>query len=196
MADATGRSFSSPAGFSVTVPAGWASGPADLGLRIVADPAVPEAGLYDKSGVHRGADWEFLTVVTANPAGATDLSGVDAGLYTETPGTLSDASPVSAYTLHGQQHPGQRRAEGGGQRHERQPARPRLTLSGATGQVLIQSDSGQIVQSLEPGTYLLTVSQEAGAGGYRLTTAFTQTSRAFCPAVRPVRGPPRSRWGT
>ena len=54
VADATGRDFSSPAGFSVTVPAGWASGPAYLGLRIVADPAVPEAGLYDKSGVHRG----------------------------------------------------------------------------------------------------------------------------------------------
>ena len=67
VAGATGRSFSSPAGFSVTVPAGWASGPADLGLRIVADPAVPEAGLYDKSGVHRGSDWEFLTVVTGQP---------------------------------------------------------------------------------------------------------------------------------
>ena len=41
---------------------------------------------------------------------------------------------------------------------------PRLTLSGPTGQVLIQSDSGQIVQSLEPGTYLLAVSRAAGAG--------------------------------
>ena len=58
---------------------------------------------------------------------------------------------------------------------------PRLTLSGATGQVLIQSDSGQIVQSLQPGTYLLTVSQAGGRGGYRLTTAFTQTSLPFAP---------------
>ena len=32
-------------------------GTGDLGLRIVADPTVPEAGLYDKSGVHRGSDW-------------------------------------------------------------------------------------------------------------------------------------------
>ena len=53
---------------------------------------------------------------------------------------------------------------------------PRLTLSGPTGQMLIQSDSGQIVQSLQPGTYLLTVSQVLGAGDYRLTTSFTQTS--------------------
>ena len=75
--DATGRDFSSPAGFSVTLPAGQPSGPAYIGLRIVADPAVPEAGLYDKSGVHRGSDWEPLTVVTAAPAGATDLSQVD-----------------------------------------------------------------------------------------------------------------------
>ena len=65
--DATGRDFSSPAGFSVTLPAGQPSGPAYLGLRIVADPAVPEAGLYDKSGVHRGSDWEPLTVVTRAP---------------------------------------------------------------------------------------------------------------------------------
>ena len=41
---------------------------------------------------------------------------------------------------------------------------PRLTLSWATGQVLIQSDSDQIVQFLEPGVYLLTVSPEAGSG--------------------------------
>ena len=58
---------------------------------------------------------------------------------------------------------------------------PRLTLSGPTGQMLIQSDSGQIVQFLQPGTYLLTVSAQAGAGAYRLTTAFTQTSLPYAP---------------
>ena len=47
--------------------------------------------------------------------------------------------------------------------------------------MLIQSDSGQIVQSLATGTYLLTVSREPGAGSYRLTTAFTQTSLPFAP---------------
>jgi hypothetical protein len=86
--DATGRDFSSPPGFSVTLPAGQTSGPAYIGLRIVADPQVPEAGLYDKSGVHRGSDWEPLTIVTAGPAGATDLSQVDPGLFTEIDGSL------------------------------------------------------------------------------------------------------------
>ena len=47
--------------------------------------------------------------------------------------------------------------------------------------MLIQSDSGQIVQSLQPGTYFLTVSEQAGAGAYRLTTAFTQTSLPYAP---------------
>ena len=180
--DATGRSFSSPAGFHVTVPAGWPSGPADLGLRIVADLAVPEAGIYDKSGVHRGLDWEFLTVVTANQAGATNLSAVDAGLFTESAGTLTAASPVSAYslTVSSTLGNGELKAEVSTTSGD---LLPRLTLSGATGQVLIQSDSGEIVQSLQPGTYLLTVSQATGAGGYRLTTAFTETSLPFAPLI-------------
>ena len=173
VADATGRSFSSPAGFTVKVPAGWAAGPADLGLRIVADPAVPEAGLYDKSGVHRGSDWEFLTVVTANPGGSADLSAIGAGLNTETLGTLTNASPVTAYTfaVSSALGIGEIKAEVSSTSGTLEP---RLTLSGATGQVLIQSDSGLIVQSLQPGTYLLSVSEAAGNGGYRLTTAFAQ----------------------
>ena len=173
VADATGRSFSSPAGFTVTVPAGWVSGPADLGLRIVADPAVPEAGLNDKSGVHRGADWEFLTVVTANPGRSADLSAVSAGLYTETFGTLTTANPLSAYTftVSSALGIGEIKAEASATSGN---LLPRLTLSGATGQLLVQSDSGLIVQALEPGTYLLSVSDAAGSGGYRLTTAYTQ----------------------
>jgi hypothetical protein len=78
--NANGRGFSTPSGFSVTLPQGLASGNAFLGLRIVSDPGVPDSGLYDKSAVHRGADWENLTLVTRATAGATDLSKVDAGL--------------------------------------------------------------------------------------------------------------------
>ncbi len=180
VAGATGRDFSSPAGFRVTLPSGWAPGPADLGLRIIPDPQVPEAGLYDKSSVHRGSDWGPLTYVTRAAAGATNLTAVSAGLNTEATGTLSSASPVTAYTftLSGTLGDGELKAEVSAASGD---LLPRLTLSGATGQVLIQSDSGQIVQSLEPGTYLLTVSQVAGAGGYRLTTAFTQTSLPFAP---------------
>jgi hypothetical protein len=175
---AGGRSFSSPEGFSVTVPAGSLPGHADLGLRIVADPVVPEAGLFDKSGVHRGADWEPLTVVTAAAAGTTDLSAVNGALYTETAGTVSDASPVSvrSFTVTAAQGVGEFKAE---IQSTSGTLVPRLTLSGSSGQVLFQSDSDRIVQSLVPGLYLLTVSGQSGAGSFRLTTSFTQTTSPF-----------------
>ena len=181
VADATGRSFSSPAGFSVTLPAGWASGPADLGLRIVADPAVPEAGLYDKSGVHRGSDWEPLTVVTRQP-GRRDrpVRGRRRSVHRNhrdadrrEPGGRVHRSPSAARLGNGELKAEVSTTSG--------DLLPRLTLSAATGQVLIQSDSGADRPVAEPGTYLLTVSQAAGAGGYRLTTAFTQTSLPFAP---------------
>src|SRR5262249_28349010 len=54
--DATSHRFSSPVGFSVTVPAGQASGPLFVGLQILPDSSLPDAGLPDKSGVHRGVD--------------------------------------------------------------------------------------------------------------------------------------------
>ena len=47
LVDVPGREFSAPAGFSVTLPAGLPSGPLFVGLRIIPDPAVPEAGQYD-----------------------------------------------------------------------------------------------------------------------------------------------------
>ena len=162
------------------MPAGWVSGPADLGLRILADPSVPEAGVYDKSGVHRGADWESLTVVTANSADSTDLSSVESGLYTKTIGTLSSTNPVSVYSFSVSSPSGDGELEADVSATSG-TLLPRLTLSGATGQVLIQSDSGQIVQQLVPGTYLLAVSEEAGVGGYRLTTSFTATTVPFAP---------------
>ena len=49
-------------------------------------PLVPEAGVYDKSSVHRGSDWEPLTVVTRATAGATDLSGLTAVCTRKSPG--------------------------------------------------------------------------------------------------------------
>ncbi len=178
VAGPNGHDFSSPAGFSVTVPAGQASGADFIGLRIVADPTVPEAGLYDKSGVHRGVDWEPLTVVTESPAGTTDLSQVDANLRTESTGSAGP-NQVGTYSLTVGS------ALGTGELTAEVVAAgtlaPRLSLLGATGQVLIQSDSGRIVESLEPGSYLVTVSAQSGAGAYRLTTAFVQTSLPFAP---------------
>jgi hypothetical protein len=170
--DAAGHSFSSPPGFAVTLPATRPSGPAFLGLRIVVDPNVPEAGLYDKSGVHRGIDWQPLTIETPAPAGAIDLSRVDAGLFTEIHGTLGPSHPVDAwsFTVGEAQGLGELKAElavpGGA-------PQPVLTLSGPAGDVLIQSASGSIVQPLQAGTYLLTATAKAGASSYRLTTSFT-----------------------
>ncbi len=174
IAGATGLAFSSPPGFSVTVPSGQPSGPAYIGLRIVADPAVPEAGLYDKSGVHRGSDWEPLTVVTHVSVGATDLSQVDPGLDTETLSTLG-VGQVDAwsFTVSSSMGDGELKVEIA---TTRGTLLPRLTLSGASGQVLVQSDDNPIVQFLQPGTYVLSVAQVQGAGAFRLTTAFTQTS--------------------
>jgi hypothetical protein len=140
---------------------------------------VTDAGLDDKSGVHRGTDWEPLTIVTRAGARATDLSSVDGGLNTEITGSLT-AGQVNtwSFTVSGTQGNGELKAE---VTATSGTLLPRLTLLGATGQILVQSDGGQIVQYLEPGAYVLTVSQADGAGGYRLTTAFTQTTEPFTP---------------
>ncbi len=180
VAGATGRDFSSPAGFSVTVPAGWPSGQAVVGLQIVADPGVPEAGLYDKSGVHRGSDWEFLTVVTANSSGSPNLSAIDPSINTESRGSLTSLAPVAVYTFTVSSGLGIGQFEAEVSAATGNIA-SRLTLSDMTGTVLVQSDSGQIVESLVPGTYLLSVSQMSGAGTYRLTTSFVQTANPFAP---------------
>jgi hypothetical protein len=178
--DATGRHFSSPAGFGVTVPAGLPSGSFFVGLRIIPDPAVVDASSSDKSGVHAGADFEPLTLVTPVPAGETDLSLVDGNLRTGTDGTLltPDQSDTFSFTVSSGLGSGRLTAEvaatGG-------TLFPRLTLSGPGGQMLIQSDSGRILQHLQPGTYSVAVSAEAGVGTYRLTTDFTQASLPVAP---------------
>ena len=109
----------------------------------------------------------------------TDLSQVDAGLFTEITGTLGpDQVSTWSFAVSNTLGNGELKAEVAATSGT---LLPRLTLSGPTGQMLIQSDSGQIVQSLQPGTYFLTVSVQAGAGAYRLTTAFTQTSLPYAP---------------
>src|SRR6516165_11905042 len=80
-----GQTFS-PGGFTVQLPdlahataAGLpASGPVYLGLRI--DPAgkVPELNRHDQSGVHAGADWQALTVVTPVTASGSNHSPASA----------------------------------------------------------------------------------------------------------------------
>jgi hypothetical protein len=58
---------------------------------------------------------------------------------------------------------------------------PRLTLSGPAEQLLIQSDSGRIVQHLLPGDYSVSVSAQAGLGEYQLTARFTNAEAPLTP---------------
>ncbi len=168
--NATGRTFASPAHFSVQIPSSRAAGPAVLGLRIL--PGGPDAGVLDKGGVHRGSDFEPLTIVTLASPGATDLSAVDASLRTAVTGSLSSAAEVDTYSFS---------VVGNGILTAAVTAtnialRPRLTLAGPSGEMLIQSDSGRLVHHLVPGDYTLVVSAQSGTGGYRLRTAFAEAS--------------------
>ena len=178
--DATMQRFTSPVGFGVTVPAGWPSGEFFVGLRILPDPAVPDASSSDKSGVHAGTDFEPLTVVTPVPAGTTDLSQADPSLRTGMDGTLlpSDQPRTFSLTVTSALGSGRLTAEA---EATSGTLVPRLTLSGPGGQMLIQSDGGRILQHLEPGTYTLTVSAAAGAGTYRLSTDFTPATLPDAP---------------
>jgi hypothetical protein len=177
VAGSNGRDFSSPSGFEVTLPAGRPTGPAYLGIRIIPERVIFDSGRTDKSGVHRGLDWAPLTVVSRVGPGVTDLSQSDPGLFTEVDGMLA-AGQTSTRTI------AVSSALGNGEFQVEVATtsgslQPRLSLSGPTGQLLIQSDDGQFVQYLGPGVYVLSVAQTAGAGGYRLTTKFSQTTAPF-----------------
>ena len=185
--DTTGRAFSSPASFAVTIPPGQPSGPLFVGLRIVPDPMVGDASTSDKFAVHRGEDWDRLTVVIPAPAGATDLSAVDPFLNTQATGTLAGPGQVDSYTFTITDPftiPTPNPALGDGRFTAvvtpTGPVAPRLTLIGADG-LLIQSDSGKIVQTLRSGDYTLTVEARSGAGDYQLTTEFVSSNRPFDP---------------
>jgi uncharacterized repeat protein (TIGR01451 family) len=159
------------------------SGPVYLGLLLTPNDPTTDGGQFDKSGVHRGSDWESLTIVTPAPAGTTNLSSVDPNLNTRVRDTLAGPGQTKVYTVTvtAAQGPGRLTAlvtpTGGS------TLVPRLTLSGLAGQVLIQSDDGSIVQHLQPGTYILTVSARSGAGGYQLISEFGQAS----PPLQPIR---------
>jgi hypothetical protein len=171
--DPSGRSFSTPAGFSVTLPAVLTSGPTYIGLNIIPDPLVSETDLPDNTSVERGADFESLTIVALAAPGVTDLSAVDPGLFAGVNGDVTSPSQTDTYTftVTQTQSPGQFTAELAAIAGS--SLVPRLTLLDGQGNLLIQSDSGQIVQHLLPGDYELTVSaQTIGTGAYRLSTAF------------------------
>jgi hypothetical protein len=156
-----------------------ASGPVYVGLRIDPAGAVPELDSHDQSGVHRGEDWETLTVLAPVPAGVTNLSQADPSLDTRADGTLLTPGQADRYTftVTGFQGSGRLMAAVAPTAGTLVPL---LTLAGPDGEVLIQS-GGQIVQHLQPGRYTLTVSARSGMGAYRLTSEFVQASPPFDP---------------
>jgi hypothetical protein len=117
---------------------------------------------------------------TAHVLSQLHLASVSVALPTLTSGTIHHANQVDTYsfTISSVQGEGNLTADvaapGG-------TLLPRLTLSGPQGEVLIQSDSGRIVLHLQPGTYSLSVSSQAGTGSYRLTASFTPAGAPLAP---------------
>jgi hypothetical protein len=145
------------------------SGPVYVGLLLTPNDPTKDRGLFDKSGVHRGADWETVTIVTPVPQGVTVLSSVDANLNTRVSGMLPDPAGVDTYEF--AMRPSGRfsvqvTATAGS------TLVPRLTLLGPHGHMLIQSDDGAIVQHLVGEVYTLIVSARSGTGSYQLTSEF------------------------
>ncbi len=157
------------------------SGPAYLGLRIDPTGGVPELNPFEQSGVHRGSDWEALTIVTPVTARGTNYVPASADL-------LADPNSRVGGTLTAGENWYQLRVSDPGRLTAQvAPAGgsslvPRLTLAGAEGQVLIQSDGGTIAQHVQPGSYFLAVSAQAGTGRYQLTSEFVPAS----PPLKPV----------
>jgi hypothetical protein len=155
------------------------SGPVYLGLRIDPTGVVPELNPHAQSGVHAGEDWQAVTVVTPftfrginhSPANAEVLGDPNSrvnGMLAEgqsdwyqitvsTSGLLTATVTAPAGSL----------------------LAPRLTLAGPSGQVLIQSDDGSLLQHLPPGTYEVAVSARSGAGRYQLTVESIPASAPF-----------------
>jgi hypothetical protein len=156
------------------------SGPVYLGLRIDPAGAVPELNHYDQSGVHRGADWERLTVVTPVTASGGNHTLAGADVLTDPNSRVSGALTAGETEWYQLTVPANARltvrvtaATG--------TLAPLLTLAGPDGQVLVQSDSG-IVQYLPPGSYALSISAVSGAGAYRLTSEYVEANSPLGPA--------------
>jgi hypothetical protein len=167
-----------------TAPASFSpSGPVYIGLVIKPTDPTADSGKADKSGVHRGEDWEGLTILTPGPSGTTDLSFVDPGLNTRISGMLPGATQSwSLIVTQGGRFAAQFTTTSG-------DLIPRLTLSGPGG-LLIQSDSGSLDQYLTAGTFTLAESTLTGTGSFQLTTEFVVAGAPFAalPASSKVYG--------
>jgi hypothetical protein len=147
-----------------------ASGPEYLGLQIVPAKGETELNPHDQSGVHEGEDWQPLTVVTrvkANGSNHTPASPQVLGdLNSEVSGALS-AGQTDWYQLKVTENVSLTATVTG---PSGSTFRPRLSLTDSTGQFLFPQDSvSSLVDHLAPGTYMVAVSADSGAGRYQLT---------------------------
>jgi hypothetical protein len=192
-----GQAFSS-GNFTVTLPelptataAGLpVSGPVDVGLRIDPAGAVTELNPYDQSSVHRGEDWETLTIVTPVVASGNNQSPATADVLNDPNSRASEVLNSGQSNWFQVTIPATGRLMAAVTASSGNPLIPRLTLAEPGGQVLIQSDSA-IVQHLPPGTYELSVSAVSGAGAYRLTSEFVQATEPFSPSNPTIFGSPQ-----
>ncbi len=162
----------SPENFSST------SGPLFVGLVITPNNPAQDAGTVDKSGVHRGEDWESLTIVTptVDTGGNNNLTDAivlgDINLNNRVDGVLTAGLP-DFYELEvgvpGLLQVSVAATDGS-------TFVPRLTLLGSNGEELYQSDQGSIDQQLFLGSYFLEVSGGSTVGAYRLVTTFEPTN--------------------
>jgi hypothetical protein len=180
-----GQEFA-PGGFTVTLPdlasataSGLpVSGPVYLGLRI--DPAgkVPELNRHDQSGVHAGADWQALTVVTPITASGSNHSLTSAQALADLNSRVSGVLATGQTDWYQLTVPADGRLTATVTAPAGSSLVPRLTLASSGGQVLIQSD-GSLAQHLPPGIYEVAVSAGSGSGRYQLTVVAVQTNAPF-----------------
>jgi hypothetical protein len=186
---AAGAEWSTPAGgLAVTLPAGLGaitSGPVYIGLRIVSSDPSRDSGTFDKGGVHRGADWESVTIVKTivkTATGPTDLGSIGPVFAARITSTLT-ANQTDRYTfslgpqftsLAGQLNVEVRPTGNSG-------VSPRLALFDVdltTGPPVVQTESpagsqtATLAQYLHGGSYALDVSA-AEPGEYQLIVTFT-----------------------
>ncbi len=195
---AAGQEFESGP-FTVTLPtlsalatAGFPiSATAYLGLRIDPTHSVPESNPFDQSGVHRGEDYETLTLLTPITASGTNHSQANADYIGDLNTQVSGAATSGQTDWYQVEVASSERLTASVTATAGSSLFPQLTLAGPDGEVLAQADNGSIVQYLQPGVYFLTVSGLSGQGGYQLNTAFVQASQPLAAAL-PVGVNPRN----
>jgi hypothetical protein len=166
-----------------------ASGLVFVGLRIDPTGAVRELNKSDQSGVHRGEDWEPLTIVTPDTSNGTNVNTFSAQVLNDVNSRITGTLLIPGQTDFYQLNLGDGRLTAKVVPATGSTVVPQLTLLAPDGNtILVQSDDGTIVQNLTASSYFLEVTGLASSvGAYELTTEFVAGSAA--PTVPTGRGP-------